>query len=98
MKLICRDCGYTRKELPIYEDYGCPICYSIMEKEKEEIYNDTTGMDIVLDNNFITSMTHNIQLFGKEQCFKNIEKIGNAKVRLKYRNYYFKALKEIEEV
>lgn len=109
MKLTCKQCGYNRNKLEQYEDYECPICFSKMNEnkdtdifdsfqyQKENIVNETVGMDEVLKIHIIESFKRDIKKKGENEIFRNIESINNAKTRASYRKLYFLALEEIKK-
>jgi len=103
MKLKCIKCQYEREHLGEYEDYKCPICSSILNEDKEEnltdtpLENETVGLDEVIRTSIITSFKNDIQRMGKEKVWNVIEHLVPAKVRIRYRKFYFLALEELKE-
>lgn len=109
MKLTCKQCGYNRNKLSQYEDYECCICggsmnedkkpdiYDSFQYQKENIENETIGINEVVKTHAINSFVRDIKQIGKERAYKVIEGLSNARTRASYRRYYFLALEGIEK-
>ena len=109
MKVKCKNCQYEREHLGEDEDYQCPICGSILNEDKEvsltdndlckghSLENETISLDEVIRLHIIASFKRDIEKIGKERVWKVIEHLVPAKVRIRYRKFYFLALKELEE-
>ena len=100
MKLICRNCGYSREKWKEYEDYECMVCHQLMNEDKEEFFDsfggDTVGMDKVIEDKKLQSIRNDIEVLGKGVTLKNIEFISNCGRRLEYRKLYYKVLEEMD--
>jgi len=102
MKVKCKKCQYEREHLGKYEDYQCPICNSTLNEAKEaslktNLENETVGLDEVIRLHIIASFKGDIQRMGKERVWKVIEHLTPAKVRIRYRKFYFLALGELKK-
>lgn len=106
MLIFCKQCNYSREHMGEYEDYECPLCGNIMNKDKEEFFdsfkepdieNETIGMDEVIKIHIISSFKRDIQEIGKERTWQIIEGLSNARTRIRYRKFYFLALEELKK-
>ena len=106
MKVKCKKCEYEREHLGEYEDYECPICNSILNEDKKasltdtDLYspeNKTVGLDEVIRLHIIASFKRDIEKIGEERVWKVIEGLVPAKVRMRYRKFYFLAIEELKK-
>ena len=106
MKLFCKQCGWNREKSTVYEDYECPICFSIMNENKEEFFNsfkepvienETVSIDEIIRLHIIDSFKRDIKKIGKDKTWNIIEGLSNARMRISYRRFYYLALEEIEK-
>lgn len=102
--LICKYCRFHRKPDPFLEDI-CPVCGNELiavslppdNIVKDDIQNETVGINEVIDRNIIAIFKEEIQDIGKEKSWKTIESLSNAETRLRYRKYFLLALEELKE-
>lgn len=105
MKLICKQCGYSREELDQYENFGCCLCGAMMNQEKEEFFNsfkapkienETIGINEVVKTLAINSFKRDIKQIGAIKVWKVLEGFSSAATRANYRKFYYMAMDELK--
>lgn len=108
MILKCSKCGYTKnvREEELMESTECELCGSAMlfeesadylaDQEKEEITNETTGMNEQIDNMLISSMIKDIEKFGEAHIWEEIN-TTDLDLRITLLPIYLEAQKQIKE-
>ena len=84
MIIKCSHCGYTKTvmESDLMDNDNCELCGGAMlfeqsadylaDQKKEEIKNETEGMNEQIDNMLITSMINDIEKVGEEKVWWEI--------------------------
>ena len=91
-KIICESCGHEKTTLlnELTENSKCSLCNSQMKLTQESL-KDIIHLDC------INKMKKNIEKLGEVETWDIIERnIVNPISRLKYRDLFFKAKKELE--
>ena len=108
MKLKCCKCGFLKDvmESEIMENTECPLCAGAMmfeesadyiaDQEKEEIKNETEGMNEQIDNMLISSMIRDIERVGEEKVWWEINH-SEMDLRLLLVPIYIEAKRRIRE-
>jgi len=108
MIIKCSHCGYTKAvmESELMENDNCELCGGAMlfeqsadylaDQEKEEIKNETEGMNEQIDNMLISSMIRDIEKVGEEKVWWEINH-SEMDLRLLLIPIYIEAKQRIKE-
>jgi hypothetical protein len=108
MIIKCSHCGYTKAvmESELMENDNCELCGGAMlfeqsadyleEQKKEEIKNETEGMNEQIDNMLISSMINDIEKVGEEKVWWEINH-SEIDLRLLLIPIYLESLRRIKE-
>jgi len=91
---ICLSCGiqYTLDDLEDNDDGTCPECGCPLESSCNDAYLPHVLRQEECDKE-LNCMIHDLKVYTEKDIWRDIEVLTNAKLRLKKRGQFFKALK-----
>jgi len=91
-RLVCSNCHYAKEVA--YEDLfdrDCPICQGELAYDMATETLKTETKDDFVDKIIITQMEKEIKALGNQKCYEVIERLAEARTRVRYRKYFLLA-------
>ena len=98
--LRCENCGFEKPipkpEMEEYEDCKCMLCNGDMVMCKEDKYNETEGIDQVINKQLIDRLVLDIKQKGEPLVWDFINKL-KLDTRIAYLELFFEAKKILKQ-
>ena len=95
-RLVCSNCHYAKEVA--YEDLfdrDCPICQGELAYDMATETLKTESKDDFVDKIIITQMEKEIKALGNQKCYEVIERLAEARTRVRYLHYFLLAGGEV---
>lgn len=108
MTIKCQKCGFTQEiiDSEVMDNTECILCGGSMlfkegadylaEEKKENITNETEGINTVLDKQILNTMINEIELMGEDKLWNEINK-SNLELRLTLLPIFMEAKHQIDK-